>query len=156
MDYRSYHKDRLKTLIEANVQFDGQAISVNKYRTASSENFPYIFLSSGGMNGFDLYDTGTYIHDFGYQINIVWNLNDDEAKAQIVEASVDEIEGLLVDFLSTKKVRDSTDYPNDQNKWQDLQIVSVSEPYNGADIQFTEDTLVKSINILIKQPTNYA
>ena len=109
--------------------------------TNSSDSYPYIFISDGAVSYRDM-DFGTYEVSRQYKISLVAQFEPNQADVRIAESQLRELLNKVEEILKTKSTRN--------NGWQDSKILSTSEPFNGAEMSFTDDTVIRQITVEIK------
>ena len=110
--------------------------------TNSSDSYPYIFISDGAVKYLDL-DFGTYQVNRQYKISIVTQFEPNQTDVRIAESQLRELLNKVEEILKTKSTRN--------NGWQDSKILATSEPFNGAEMSFNDDTVIRQITFEIEE-----
>jgi hypothetical protein len=148
-NYRKIDKTYLTTILST-ITFDGKALPVFAGHKRN-DSLPYIFITSaktahdGDYAEIQL-DNRTYYRKLGYNINLVYILDENEAKNAIIEDSVDEIEQLLLDKFENEAVQNCA-VASGVNPWQDLIFRGSSEEFAGENINLKQGTLVRAFFI---------
>ena len=143
-NYRKDQKDRLKAYLNQ-ITYDGASLQVHTNSKESPDIYPCIIIQSSASK-LELEDNATYEVSNEYLLNIVQLPSDSEVLGIYNEDNFEEVEGLIIDKLTSRQVRDDTTSPA---RWFDLQIVEITSPYDGV-IRLTNNVIIKTIRINIR------
>lgn len=135
--------DDIATLLNT-LDIDSTNILVPVYTqyTANPTQYPYVFITDGAVKYEDI-DFQTYRVMRQYKISIVCQLIEpNEEGVRIVEDNLRELLNKCEDLLKIKSSRN--------NSWQDIKLISTSEPFNGSEVAFSENTIIREIIVEVE------
>ena len=122
-----------------------QTVDIYKQYTSKPDdngNYPYLFISDGTVRYEDI-DFETYKVKRSYKLSIVTQFEPNQISVRIAEAQLRDLLNKVENLLKTKASRNS-------GGWQDLKLISTSEPFNGSEVSMNDNTVVREITIEIE------
>jgi hypothetical protein len=138
-NYRNEQKLRLKNYLQE-IIYNAANLNVYIFGVVTAKSYPLVLIQSADSDAISLIDNNTYETSFRYSIQVIQLATDDESRSSEIEANFDEIEGLIIDKLLSREVRNDESFVNDK-KWIDIEIEKISSPY--LDVQNNLGNLIK-------------
>jgi hypothetical protein len=101
-----------------------------------------LFISDGAVNYRDL-DFQSYVVKRQYKLNIVALFEPQQDSIRVAEAQLRELLNKVENLLKPTESRNA-------GGWQDLKLISTSEPFNGAEISMSDNTVIREIIVEIE------
>lgn len=118
-----------------------QAVPVYTQYTNDPAVYPYVMISDGSVRYEDL-DFQSYRVKRQHKLSVVVLFEPNQADLRIAEAQLRELLNKIENIIKTKASRN--------NAWQDIKLISTSEPFNGAEVTMTDNTVIREIMVEIE------
>lgn len=118
-----------------------QAVPVYTQYTNDPAVYPYVMISDGSVRYEDL-DFQSYRVKRQHKLSVVVLFEPNQVDLRIAEAQLRELLNKIENIIKTKASRN--------NAWQDIKLISTSEPFNGAEVTMTDNTVIREIMVEIE------
>ncbi len=118
-----------------------QAVPVYTQYTNDPAVYPYVMISDGSVR-YENLDFQSYRVKRQHKLSVVVLFEPNQADLRIAEAQLRELLNKIENIIKTKASRN--------NSWQDIKLISTSEPFNGAEVTMTDNTVIREIMVEIE------
>lgn len=109
--------------------------------TSKPSSYPYLFISDDSVNYQDI-DFQSYKVLRRYKLSIVAEFEPNQTEVRIAEAQLRELLNKVENLIKIKTSRN--------NGWQDIKLISTSQPFNGSEVAFESNTVIREITVEVE------
>jgi len=118
-----------------------QAVPIYTQYTSKPSSYPYLFISDDSVNYQDI-DFQTYKVLRRYKLSLVAEFEPNQTDVRVAESQLRELLNKTEDLIKIKASRN--------NGWQDIKLISTSQPFNGSEVAFESNTVIREITIEVE------
>jgi hypothetical protein len=118
-----------------------RAVPIYTQYTSSPSSYPYLFISDDSVSYQDI-DFQTYKVLRRYKLSIVAEFEPNQVDARVAESQLRELLNKTEDLIKTKASRN--------NGWQDIKLIFTSQPFNGSEVAFESNTVIREITVEVE------
>lgn len=118
-----------------------QAVPIYTQYTNKPTAYPYVMISHGSINYGDL-DFQSYLVKRQYKLSVVVLFEPNQTDLRLAESQLRELSNKIENLIKIKASRN--------NGWQDIKLISTSEPFNGGEVTMTDNTVIREITVEVE------
>ena len=118
-----------------------QLVPIYTQYTTDPSAYPYLFISDDTVVYQDI-DFQTYKVLRRYKLSLVALFDPNQTSVRIAEAQLRELLNKVENLIKVKASRN--------NGWQDIKLISTSQPFNGSEVAMTDNTVIREITVEVE------